>query len=126
MRVFTWRASWRSGWQVGICRNRRHCTAAEGQFRGELSTPEQRGHLRQALQGLTLDASGGKQERYRLNRRGDDQAHSALWRIVFTRMVCDPRFQHHIERRLNEGWTKETARCLKRYVAREYYAHLLE
>ena len=38
-----------------------------------------------------LDASSGKQERHRLNRSGDRQANSALWHIVFTRMVNDPR-----------------------------------
>ena len=36
-----------------------------------------------------LDASSGKNERHRLNRGGDRQANSALWRIVITRMVCD-------------------------------------
>ena len=37
-----------------------------------------------------LDASSGKHERHRLNRGGDRQANSALWRIVVTRMVYDP------------------------------------
>ena len=32
-----------------------------------------------------LDASSGKNERHRLNRGGDRQANSALWRIVITR-----------------------------------------
>ena len=72
-----------------------------------------------------LDASSGKSERHRLNRGGDRQANSALWHIVFTRMVCDPRTQHYIERRMKEGRTKKEAmRCLKRYVAREVFAAL--
>ena len=72
-----------------------------------------------------LDASSGKQERHRLNRSGDRQANSALWHIVFTRMVNDPRTQHYIERRMKEGRTKKEAiRCLKRYVAREVFAAL--
>jgi transposase len=33
-----------------------------------------------------IDASSGKNERHRLNRGGDRQANSALWRIVITRM----------------------------------------
>jgi transposase len=33
-----------------------------------------------------LDASSGKQQRHRLNRGGDRQANSALWRIVITRL----------------------------------------
>jgi transposase len=72
-----------------------------------------------------LDASSGKQQRHRLNRGGDRQANSALWRIVITRMSHDPRTRHYIERRMNEGKTKaEAIRCLKRFIAREVY-HLL-
>jgi transposase len=37
-----------------------------------------------------IDASSGKRERHRLNRGGDRQANSALWKIVITRMVYDP------------------------------------
>ncbi len=41
-----------------------------------------------------------------------------------TRIVYDPRTKHYIERRMKEGLTKEAMRCLKRYVAREVFAHL--
>ena len=72
-----------------------------------------------------LDASSGKQVRHRLNRSGDRQANSALWHIVFTRMVNDPSTKHYIERRMKDGRTKkEAVRCLKRYVAREVFAAL--
>jgi transposase len=72
-----------------------------------------------------LDASSGKQQRHRLNRGGDRQANAALWHIVLTRMVCDPRTQRYIERRTKEGRTKKEAiRCLKRYVVREVFAAL--
>ena len=72
-----------------------------------------------------LDASSGKQQRHRLNRSGDRQANSALWHIVFTRMVNDPRTKHYIERRMKDGRSKKEAiRCLKRYVAREVFAAL--
>ena len=72
-----------------------------------------------------IDASSGKQQRHRLNRSGDRQANSALWHIVFTRMVSDPRTKHYIDRRMKEGRTKKEAiRCLKRYVAREVFAAL--
>jgi transposase len=72
-----------------------------------------------------LDASSGKQERHRLNRGGDRQANAALWRIVMTRIVYDPRTKCYINRRMAEGLTKKEAmRCLKRYVAREVFAHL--
>jgi transposase len=73
-----------------------------------------------------VDASSGKQRRHRLNRGGDRQANSALWRIVFTRMGSDPRTQAYVARRTTEGKTKkEIMRCLKRYVAREVYKALV-
>jgi len=72
-----------------------------------------------------LDASSGKNERHRLNRSGDRQANSALWHIVITRMVYDPRTTEYINRRTKEGLTKkEAVRCLKRYVAREVFTLL--
>jgi transposase len=72
-----------------------------------------------------IDASSGKQHRHRLNRSGDHQANSALWHIVITRMVYDPRTTEYIDRRIKEGLSKkEAVRCLKRYVAREVYGLL--
>lgn len=72
-----------------------------------------------------LDASSGKNQRHRLNRGGDRQANSALWKIVITRMVCDARTRDYIDRRTKEGLTKKEAiRCLKRFIAREVYNHL--
>jgi transposase len=72
-----------------------------------------------------LDASSGKQERHRLSRGGDRQANAALWRIVMTRMLYDPRTKVYVHRRMAEGLTKlEAMRCLKRYAAREVFAHL--
>jgi transposase len=72
-----------------------------------------------------IPASSGKKTRYRLNQGGNRQANHALWRIVFTRMSNDERTRLYVERRLAEGRTKrEIIRVLKRYVAREVYAHL--
>jgi transposase len=72
-----------------------------------------------------IDASSGTQQRHRLNRGGDRQANSALWKIVITRMVYDPRTRDYIDRRTKDGLTKKEAiRCLKRYIAREVYNHL--
>jgi transposase len=73
-----------------------------------------------------VDASSGKQRRHRLNRGGDRQANSALWRIVMVRMSHDPRTKAYVARRTKEGkTTKEIMRCLKRYVAREVYNALV-
>lgn len=72
-----------------------------------------------------LDASSGKQQRHRLSRAGDRQANSALWRIVIPRLSYDPDTRAYLRRRCDEGKTKtEAIRCLKRYVARELFAHL--
>ncbi|HEV2071667.1 MAG TPA: IS110 family transposase, partial [Acidimicrobiales bacterium] len=52
-------------------------------------------------------------------------ANSALWRIVLTRLVYDPRTREYLERRTKEGLSKKEAiRCLKRYVAREVFSQL--
>ena len=73
-----------------------------------------------------IPASSGKVTRRRLNRAGDRQANHALWRIVFTRMRSEPRTRAYVARRALEGKSKlEIIRCLKRYVAREVYPHLL-
>jgi transposase len=70
--------------------------------------------------------SGKTNGRYRLNPGGDRQANHALWRIVLTRMRSHQPTQVYVERRLKEGKSKtEIIRCLKRYVAREVYHHLL-
>jgi transposase len=72
-----------------------------------------------------LQASSGKVMRHRLNRGGDRQANSALWRIVITRLASDPRTQAYMERRVKDGRSKsEVIRILKRYVAREVFRHL--
>ena len=79
-----------------------------------------------ALCGVApLPASSGKVTRYRLNRGGNRQANSALWRIALTRMSSDPRTRTYVQRRLDEGLTKkEIMRVLKRYIAREVYRQL--
>jgi transposase len=69
-----------------------------------------------------IRASSGKVTRHRLDRGGDRQANSALWRIVLVRMSNDPDTKAYVERRLKDGRSKrEVIRILKRYVAREVY-----
>ncbi|CAA9389946.1 MAG: Mobile element protein [uncultured Propionibacteriaceae bacterium] len=69
-----------------------------------------------------IPASSGKTNRHRLNRAGDRQANSALWRIVIVRLSCDQRTRDYLDKRIKEGKSKtEAIRCLKRYVAREIY-----
>jgi transposase len=72
-----------------------------------------------------VPASSGKVTRHRLDRGGNRQANAALWRIVMTRLACDPETKAYVERRTKEGRSKrEVIRILKRYVAREVYRNL--
>jgi hypothetical protein len=60
--------------------------------------------------------------RHRLNRGGDRQANSALYRIALSRLRWDARTRDYLARRITEGKTRrEAIRCLKRYLAREIY-----
>ena len=72
-----------------------------------------------------LQASSGKVTRHRLDRGGDRQSNSALWRIAMVRIAHDPETTAYFERRVKEGRSKpEVIRILKRYIAREVYRHL--
>lgn len=70
-----------------------------------------------------IPASSGKtQNRHRLNRGGDRQANSALWRIALVRMSHDQATKDYVAKRMSEGKSKaEAIRCLKRYIAREIF-----
>ena len=80
-----------------------------------------------ALCGVSpIEASSGKVVRHRLNRSGNRQANHALWRIVMVRLTCDPATQAYVARRRAQGKSdREIVRCLKRYVAREVFGHLV-
>lgn len=73
-----------------------------------------------------IPASSGKSTgRFRLDRGGDRQANSALWRITMVRIAHDPRTTAYFEQKVKEGRSKrDVIRILKRYVAREVYHHL--
>lgn len=72
-----------------------------------------------------IPASSGKSNRFRLDRGGDRQANSALWRIVMVRIAHDPATTAYFERKVKEGRSKrDVIRLLKRYVARELYRYL--
>lgn len=79
-----------------------------------------------ALAGTNpIPASSGKTNRHRLNRGGDRQLNSALWRVTVVRLRCDPATRTYLERRTEDGKTKpEILRCIKRYLAREVFAAL--
>ena len=73
-----------------------------------------------------LEASSGQQTRHRLNRRGDRQLNRALHTIAITRTRHCPKTRAYIAKRISQGkTTRETRRCLKRYIARHLY-RLLE
>ena len=69
-----------------------------------------------------VQASSGQTVRHRLNRGGNRQANSALWRIATTRMRTDAATKEYVTKRQAEGKNrKEIIRCLKRHIAREIY-----
>ena len=60
-----------------------------------------------ALCGVNpIPASSGKTNRHRLNRGGDRQANSALYRIVVVRLRHDCRTKAYMLRRIGEGMSK--------------------
>ncbi len=73
-----------------------------------------------------LQASSGQHTRHRLNRRGDRQLNQAIHTIAISRSRYCPKTRAYITKRTSEGkTTRETRRCLKRYIARQLY-RLLE
>ncbi|MGV0768710.1 IS110 family transposase [Mycobacterium syngnathidarum] len=79
-----------------------------------------------ALGGVApLPASSGNTTRHRLSRAGDRQLIRAFDIIVRSRMISDPTTRTYVARRTAEGMsTRETRRCLKRYVCRSVFRHL--
>lgn len=81
-----------------------------------------------ALAGVApIPASSGQRTRHRLSRGGNRHANAALHRIVLLRMRHrEPRTTAYFERRRAEGLTeRDIMRCLKRHIANEVYAALL-
>jgi len=72
-----------------------------------------------------IQASSGKTVRHRLNRGGNRQANTALYRIVVVRLRWHQPTRAYLARRTTQGLSKkEIIRCLKRYVVREVFAAL--
>jgi transposase len=70
--------------------------------------------------------SGQVTTHYRLSRFGDRQLNLAFHTVVLSRIRWDEETQAYVKRRTAEGKTpREIKRCLKRYVAREFF-RLLE
>jgi transposase len=66
-----------------------------------------------------LDASSGRQQRHRLNRKGNRQLNLALHRIAVTQARVHPPARAYLERKRAEGKSRrEALRCLKRHLAR--------
>jgi transposase len=77
-----------------------------------------------------VPASTGNTDRHRLNRGGDRQANRALHQVVVVRMAHHQPTRDYVARRLRTGTSKgltkkEVMRCLKRYLVREVYQHLV-
>jgi transposase len=69
-----------------------------------------------------LDASSGRQQRHRLNRKGNRQLNLALHRIAVTQARIYAPARQYLARRQAEGKTKrEALRALKRHLARRVF-----
>lgn len=72
-----------------------------------------------------IPASSGRTDRHRLNRGGDRQGNHALHQIIINRMAHHQPTRDYVARRTSQGMTKrDVIRCLKRYLARQVYAHI--
>ena len=71
-------------------------------------------------------SSGRTTGRHRLYRGGHRQANAALYRSVIVRMRYHQPTVDYVVRRTADGRTKgEIIRCLKRFLAREIYQHVM-
>lgn len=71
-------------------------------------------------------SSGMTAGRHRLYSGGHRQANAALYRSVIVRMCFHEPTIEYVKRRPAEGLGKrEIIRCLKRYLAREIYQHMM-
>jgi transposase len=66
-----------------------------------------------------LEASSGRIQRHRLDRGGNRQLNSALYRIAITQARYHPEARAYLERKQGEGKSRrEAIRCLKRLLVR--------
>jgi len=73
-----------------------------------------------------VELTSGQTVRHRLNRGGDRQANSALYRIIVSRMKYDEETIRYVKKRKSEGKSdKEIIRCLKNYLVNRIYRALL-
>jgi len=84
--------------------------------------PPRRSVFRGDLGASPVPASSGTTIRHRLNPARDRQANRALHLIAVCRLRHGQRTRAYAERRAREGKSqREIMRCLKRYIAREFY-----
>ena len=69
-----------------------------------------------------LEASSGRVQRHRLDRGGNRQLNSALYRIAITQSRYHPAARAYLERKQAEGKSRrEAIRCLKRLLIRTVF-----
>ena len=69
-----------------------------------------------------LEASSGRIQRHRLDRGGNRQLNSALYRLAITQARYHPGARAYLERKQAEGKSRrEAIRCLKRQLARTVF-----
>lgn len=74
-----------------------------------------------------LDASSGRQQRHRLNRRGDRQLNAAMHRIAVTQIRMHTPARQYMSNATERGKTKtEALRMLKRKITRRVHRALVQ
>lgn len=92
---------------------------------GDITRFKTDGHLASFAGISPLDASSGKQQRHRLNRRGNRKLNRALHIIAVTQARTHPPTKAYLARRLADGKTmREALRAYKRLLIRTIYRTL--
>jgi len=69
-----------------------------------------------------LEASSGRTQRHRLDRRGNRHLNAALYQIAITQARYHPGARDYLERKQTEGKSRrEAIRCLKRLLIRTVF-----
>ena len=76
----------------------------------------------QPVRGSSVRSSSGRVQRHRLDRGGNRQLNSALYRIAITQSLYHPAARTYLERKQAEGKSRrEAIRCLKRLLIRTVF-----
>lgn len=92
---------------------------------GHINRFKTNAHLASWAGTAPLDASSGKHQRHRLNRRGNRLVNQILHTAIITQLRHQGPAQHHITHKLTQGkTTQEAIRSAKRHLTRTIHTQL--